>query len=377
MANADDLNRRRHGKMTAETRYQALFLGAGPQMQCGVGQFTRLLQEAIEKLDPGSCTALTLTRKEGSVAEIWRAVGAARSVVCNFPIVAWKRVMLRPLLALAMARLRGRRVVLLQHEWGGLHWLRRITYIPALLLADTIVMFSPLVQRELAGDAAVGWTARKSVLAPLPPNIEAPPGIADSRLRRRLAVAREDGRLVIGHFGSIYPGKQPKALLEIGAILKQRGLRPLLVYVGSFIRGIDKVEEEFHARAAELDLTDDVIVSGYVASDHEVFGLFSEIDAFCYPLDEGLTARRSSVLTCVQSGRPLIVTGPALPEEFDHHPRFKELIDRGAVVLVARGSDDGAYADRITFALKRPSVPVSFDYDGWWQDIAQAVKAQL
>ena len=68
-----------------------------------------------------------------------------------------------------------------------------------------------------------------------------------------------------------------------------------------------------------------------------MFGLFSEIDAFCYPLDEGLTARRSSILTCVQSGRPLIVAGPVLPEEFDHHPRFKELIDRGAIVLVARG----------------------------------------
>jgi glycosyltransferase involved in cell wall biosynthesis len=377
MADADVVSKGAGTAMAPESGYQALFLGAGPQMQCGVGQFTRLLQEAIEKLDPGSCSALTLTRKEGSVADIWRAVGSARSVVCNFPIVAWKRVMVRPLLALALARLRRRRVVLIQHEWGGLHWLRRLTYMPALLLADTIVMFSPLVQRELAGDPVVGWTLRKSVLAPLPPNIEAPPGIADSKLRKRLAAARESGRLVIGHFGSIYPGKQPKALLEIGAILKQRGLKPLIVYVGSFIRGIDKVEEEFYARAAELDLADDVIVSGYVASDHEVFGLFSEIDAFCYPLDEGLTARRSSVLTCVQSGRPLIVTGPALAEEFDHHPRFKQLIDHGAIVLVARGSDDQAYADRIIFALKRPSVPASFDFDGWWQDVAQSVRAQF
>ena len=60
--------------------------------------------------------------------------------------------MFAPLLALAMARLRRRKVVLIQHEWGGLHWLRRITYMPALLLADTIVMFSPLVRRELADD---------------------------------------------------------------------------------------------------------------------------------------------------------------------------------------------------------------------------------
>jgi glycosyltransferase involved in cell wall biosynthesis len=363
--------------MTSESAYQALFLGAGPQMQCGVGQFTRLLQEAIEKLDPGSCTSLTLTRSEGSPGDIWRAMGSARSVVCNFPLVAWKRVMFRPLLALALVRLRGKRVVLIQHEWGGLHWLRRITYIPALLLADSILMFSPLVRRELADDSVVGWASEKCVLAPLPPNIEAPAGIVDSKLRQRLAAAREAGRLVIGHFGSIYPGKQPNALLNIGASLKARGLKPLIVYVGSFIRATDNVEEEFHARVVELGLTDDVIVSGYVASDHEVFGLFSEIDAFCFCLGEGLTARRSSVLTCVQSGRPVIVTGPAQPDEFDHHPRFKELIDRGAIVLVPHGSEDDVYADRIASALQWPSVHAPFDFDGWWRDVAEAVKAQL
>src|SRR5580698_8258678 len=363
--------------MTSETGYPTLLLGAGPQMQCGVGQFTRLLGETIEKLDPGSTTTLALTRSEGSITDIWHATASARNLVCNFPIVAWKRVMFRPLLAMAIARLRGRRIILIQHEWAGLHRLRRITYIPALWLAHTIVMFSPLVRQELADDPVVGWTLRKCVLAPLPPNIEAPAGIADSKLRQRLAAAREAGRLVIGHFGSIYPGKQPNALLNISAILKERGLKPLLVYIGSFIRGVDKVEEEFHAHAAGLGIGDDVIVSGYIASDHEVFGLFSQVDAFCYPLEEGLTARRGSVVTCVQSGRPVIVTGPARPDEFDHHPRFRELIDRGAIVLVARGSGDEAYAERIVSALKWPTVHAPFDFDGWWQDVAQAVRAQF
>src|SRR6266481_7000975 len=184
MANGDDLRRPQRATMTSEPAYRALFLGAGPRMQCGVGHFTRLLHQTIEKADPGSCTTLTLTQSEGSVAGIWRAVGSARGVVCNFPIVAWKRVIFRPLLALAIARLRRRKIVLLQHEWGGHHWLRRITYIPALLLADTIIMFSPLVRRELADDSLVGWAAQKCVLAPLPPNIEATAGIADSKLRQ-------------------------------------------------------------------------------------------------------------------------------------------------------------------------------------------------
>jgi glycosyltransferase involved in cell wall biosynthesis len=362
--------------MTSESAYQALFLGAGPQMQCGVGQFTRLLCETIEKLAPGDCTTLTLTRTDGSLTDIWRATGSARSVVCNFPIVAWKRVIFRPLLALAIARLRRRRVILIQHEWAGLHWLRRITYLPALLLADRIVMFSPLVRRELARDPLIGWSLRKCVLAPLPPNIEAPPGIADTKLRQRLIAARGEGRLVIGHFGSIYPGKQPNALLDICATLKEQRRKPLIVYIGSFIRGVDNVEHDLYARATELGVIDDIIVSGYVATDHELFGLFSQVDAFCYPLDEGLTARRSSVLTCVQSGKPVIATGPAEADEFDHHPRFRELIDRGAIVLVAQGSGDEVYADRILSALKWPAVQAPFDFDGWWQDVAQAVRAQ-
>jgi glycosyltransferase involved in cell wall biosynthesis len=363
--------------MTSQPEYRALFLGAGAQMQCGVGQFTRLLCETIEKLAPGSCATLTLTRSEGSVGDIWRAIGSARSMVCNFPMVAWKRVIFRPLLALAIARLRRRRVVLIQHEWTSLHWARRITYLPALLLADTIVMFSPLVRRELANDPLIGWTERKCVLAPLPPNIEAPDEIADSKLRQQLAAAREDGRLVIGHFGSIYPGKQPNALLNISAILRERGLKPLTVYIGSFIKAVDKVEEDFHARASELGLSQDVIVSGYVASDREVFGLFHEIDAFCYPLEEGLTARRASILTSVQSGKPVIVTGPAEADEFDHHPRFKEVIDRGAVVLVARGSKVEAYADLIVSSLEGPSGQTRFDFDGWWHDVALSVQAQF
>jgi hypothetical protein len=363
--------------MNEEPRYRALFLGAGPQMHCGVGQFTRLLQETIEKIEPGASTALTLTQTDGTIAETWRAVGSASSVVCNFPIVAWKRVILRPLLALLFARLRRRKIVLIQHEWAGLNGIRRLTYFPALWLANTIVMFSPLVRRELVDDPIMRSMVRKCVLAPLPPNIAAPAGIADSMLLQRLVAARGDGQLIIGHFGSIYPGKQPDGLLEIGAILKQRGLRPLIVYVGSFIRGVDNIEQKFYARVAELGLRGDVIVSCYVASDLEVFGLLSEIDVFCYSLAEGLTARRSSILACVQSGRPLIVTGPALPDEFDHHPRFKELIDRGAILLVPRDADSAAYADRIVAALQRPTAQVPFDFDGWWTDVANAVRAQL
>src|SRR3979411_517729 len=119
--------------MTSEPAYQALFPGPRPPMHSVGGQFPPLSADAIERLDPGTCTTITLTRSEGSLAEIWRAVESARNVICNFPIVAWKRVIFRPLLALVIARLRGRRVILILHEWAGLHWARRGTYPPPLL----------------------------------------------------------------------------------------------------------------------------------------------------------------------------------------------------------------------------------------------------
>jgi len=154
-------------------------------------------------------------------------------------------------------------------------------------------------------------------------------------------------------------------------------MKPLVVYVGSFIRGTDNVEADFFKRVEALDLKDEVIVSGYVASDHEVFGIFREIDVFCYPLTEGLTARRSSILACVQAGKPVIVTGPARDDEFAHHPRFKQLIEHGSIVLVPRDAGIESYAERIIDASKRLAVSEPFDFDGWWSDVADAVIAQF
>ena len=165
-------------------------------------------------------------------------------------------------------------------------------------------------------------------------------------------------------------------MLNIGAVLKSRGLNPLLVYIGFFIRGVDRWKKSSCPRVrAWSDRRR--YRQRLRASDHEVFGLFGGIDVFCYLLDEGLTARRASILTSVQSGRPVIVTCPAMPDEFDHHPRLKKLIDSGAILLVPRASNDEKYADAITSALKRPPTRESFNFDGWWEDVAQAVRSRL
>lgn len=344
---------------------------------CGIGDFSQLLLDSLQDIDRASHLAFVVESGRPPVAAIWRALAGTDTVVANFPVVAWKRALIGPLAVYAMARLRGRACVTILHEWRGLHRLRRLVLRPLLLMSDTILMVSPQVREELAADPVVGFLTRRVALLPVPPNLGRPALTAGSPLRDRLAAAREEGRLVLGHFGSIYPGKQPEAVLDIAAALKARGARPLLAFMGSFIKGFDGIEDLFWNKVAALGLTDDVIVSGYVATESELFGLFETVDAFAYVLPEGLTSRRASVLACVQAGRPVVVTEPARADEFDHHPRYRALVESGAIVLVPGGAGPEAYAERILAVRSRPTQPPDLDPKVWFRDAACVLRARL
>ncbi|GLS46358.1 glycosyltransferase [Methylobacterium brachythecii] len=351
-------------------------LGSG-NPPCGIGDFSRLLLESLREGEPNAHAAFTVEPREFRFAETWRALGRADAVVANFPVVAWKRALFGPLAIYTLAGLRGRRRITILHEWAGLHRLRRLVLRPILLLSDTIFLVSPQVREELAADPLVGFLARRAALMPVPPNLARPADVADSALRRTLIEARHVGRLILGHFGSIYPGKQPEAVLDIAANLKMRGAAPLLVFIGSFIKASDGIEDVFREKVAALGLAEDVIVSGYVASAEELFGLFETVDAFAYVLPEGLTARRASVLASVQAGRPVVVTAPALPDEFDHHPRYRTLLDGGAIVLVPRGAGAEAYADQVLASRSRPTTYPDLDRRTWFRDAADALRNRL
>ena len=344
---------------------------------CGIGDFSKLLLESLRQLDRSRHEAFILEAGRFPVGAIWQALGEADTVVANAPVVAWKRALAGPLAVYAMARLRGRSCVTILHEWRGLHRLRRLVLRPLLVLSDTILMVSPQVREELAADPLVGFLARRVALLPVPPNLGRPAIVTESPLSQRLCAARREGRLVLGHFGSIYPGKQPEAVLGIAAALKARGARPLLAFMGSFIKGFDGTETLFWNKVAALGLSDDVLVSGYVATESELFGLFETVDAFAYVLPEGLTSRRASVLACVQAGRPVVVTEPERADEFDHHPRYKALVESGAIVLMPRDAGPEAYAERVLAVRSQPTRAPDIDPAIWFRDAAGVLRARL
>jgi hypothetical protein len=196
-------------------------------------------------------------------------------------------------------------------------------------------MFLPLVERQLVADPLVGWNARKCKLAPLPPNIEAPPAS-----RSPVCITIWQGPARQGSSSSAISDRSIRQAAERAAWHRRNPRRARRESADRLYRLVHPRHgpgrrEVLRPRRGTRH-PDPVIVSGYAVSDYEAFGLFSEVDAFCHLLDEGLTARRSNILACVQSARPVIVTAPAKDDEFDHQPRFSIVIEHGATTLVAR-----------------------------------------
>jgi glycosyltransferase involved in cell wall biosynthesis len=343
---------------------------------CGVETFTRAMVEALRE-PPGRYGALVVSEQWRDVPAEIAMVARSRQVVFNFPLNAWKRLIAHPLLLLFTAVLCARRVSIFLHEWTALHPLRRLVLAPFVVLARTIIVVSPYVEDQLAADRWLGWTARKCRLVPHPVTVLRPNVLRTTARVESLARAAANHDLVIGTFGSIYEGKASTALLDVAARLRQSGRRPLLVYVGSFTRSLDNYETEFRNAVSQRDLEDDVIVTGFIEDTDELFALFEQIGVFLFLFPEGLTARRSSVITTLQSNRPVVVTAPRSMAEFDHHAGWTETIASGAISFLPADAEVGEICDAVLAAARRRDAVPVFDADAWWKLTTDATRAIL
>lgn len=351
------------------------FLVSPTTQPCGIEMFERELARSLAAQGADTrCVTLGGTGRD--IAALWPALGKAQALAVSLPVVAWKRVFLSPLVALALARLRGVRTAVVLHEWADLNPLRRAVMSLYVAFAQSILVSSPSVAREFGTSAAARLVARPRLM-PIPPNIALPPVPVPGALSRQLMEKRRDGSLVIGQFGSIYPKKQSTFVLDVAASLRRRGVDASVVFVGGFIKGHDDVEERFWNRARQLGLEGHVTVTGYVDTDAEIFALFETIDVFVYAFREGLTSRRGSVLACLQTGRPVVVNAPAQAGEFDHHPTFRRVMDLGLVHAVPTAADAEAYADAIVRLDLRARAPLPDIFDQAWSDAAHALIAAL
>lgn len=342
---------------------------------CGVEAFARGASTVLSANAPGRHTAFPLTGQPGEWALLRRDLGRADALLVNLPIVAWKKRLVGPLRAMAIARRMGKQVVLVLHEWADLDWKRRASYLAYVPFATRLVFSSPLVRDQFAADRRVLRATVHRGIVPIPPNLIRPATVADTAISRAIAAQRASGRLVIGHFGSIYPKKHSAEVLAVGAALKAAGHPIHIAFIGSFIGGATvNPREEFDAKLIAHDMQDDVTVTGYIGPDAEVFAALEACDVFLYRFAEGLTSRRGSVLACLQTGRPVIVNAPKSTTEFDHHAAFRAAIDNQSLTLLSADPPESEVAAAVLAARARP-LAQRLAPDATWQAAAAALRA--
>lgn len=332
-----------------------LVLRSDARTVCGVEAFARNL---VAWLGPRATSDVL----DGNLRRLSERLSDADAVVFNFPVVAWKKRLVEPFATAVLAKLKRKRVIVVLHEWASLDWKRRLILCPVILLADAILFSAPEVRREwLESRYPVG--AKSTAIIPIPPNLLPSGNEEAGPVALAIRALRGGGRTIIGQFGSIYPRKNCAELLAIARVLVDDGRDVAVVFVGSFIKGMDNVEEDFRNRVEALDLGDRVMVTGYLATDEEVFAACREVDIFCYRFSEGLTARRGSVLAAALGGRIVVTNAPADPLGLEHHGLFQALIRNGNVVLCPHDADVSAMAAAVGEVIGRVPPPIDIDIE--------------
>ena len=359
-------------------RPRNLFLLTPSGEQCGVESFARLLVNALNAGHPDAGYALLpVSPHWRDLPALLRQVRRADGIVFSVPLVAWKNLLLLPLVILLFARCAGCRVTVFIHEWTALHRLRRIAVAPFIWFSRSIIVVSPLIAGQLAQTGWLFGAGKKCRLVPNAPTVQPGQPQVTERVDRIRQAARTCD-IVIGHFGALYKGKASTALLDVCHYLRQRGVRALIVFIGSFPPSLDGYEQQFWSKVAEYGIADQVIVTGYVADDAELYTLFNEVGVFLYLFPEGLTARRSSVIHTLQSNRPVVVTEPRALSEFAHHKGFQSVIESGALSFIPTNATPQMIADRLLDAAKQGArTTQAVDGAAWWRATTAATHAAL
>jgi glycosyltransferase involved in cell wall biosynthesis len=351
---------------------RALFLVSPSAAPCGVEMFTRRVAETWREIGFFE-TSVQVSGKITDLLHIWTALKGVDALVTSFPVVAWKKVLLAPLMALVLALMRGKQTILFLHEWDDLDWRRRLVIFVYALFARHILFSSPMVLAQFRTSALARRLGVETSVVPIPSNIKPAASAGSSSLAKRVRAERDKGKLVIGHFGSIYPRKQADFVLEVAAELKHLGRDVFVTLVGGFVKGHDRVEEDLYAKVRGLGLEGNVLVAGYIESEREILALFEEVDCFVYRFAEGLSSRRGSVLACLQSGKLVVVNAPASASEFAHHRVYRLALESGSLCLTEKDADAKRYAATLLAApVAPPSKPIAM-FEMGWRDAAHAL----
>ena len=203
---------------------------------------------------------------------------------------------------------------------------------------------------------------RPHAWVPMGPTVLPRTGDDRSSARRALDIPQDE--TILGYFGFVNASKGVDRLLLASERLARAGLEFRLLFVGDSLGASDPTNAatntEIWALADRLGMTPQMIHTGPLHPDALSRALRAP-DLFVLPFVDGASLRRSSLLTCLAHGVPVVTTRverfprlrpTALVPPFDQTPQR----DLGKGVLSVAGSDSAALARTIYRALNDPAT---------------------
>lgn len=277
-----------------------LISGSYPPESCGVGDYTYRLSQAL--ISAGlDVECLRNSKWElRNTHGILDAVDDVRADIIHiqYPTVGYGRALGPQLLSCR------RPCVVTIHEGSQAHPLRKLSLYGFFGTARCLIFTNSFEQKFAVRLAP--WISRKSEVIPIGSNV-----VASSH-------AAEAASDTIGYFGLIRHNKGIEQVIELAQLALKRGRKFRILIIGSEFHGQHDYYEQLHRQSLGLPVEWRVGLQG-----QDLDSALAECKVAYLPFPDGASERRSSLLTMLSRGTPVITTtGPQVPEQLRPAVRF-------------------------------------------------------
>lgn len=263
----------------------ALLCGPCPARECGVGDYTVCLADALNQR---GVEAHVISSNK------WNVLGAIKNLEASgapkfdvlhvqYPTVGFGRALVPQVLAL----LHG--CVVTIHEASQAHILRKLSLLPFSVRAKRLV-FTSEYERQFATRWAP-WISQVSCVIPITSNIRVFEGPSERTVDEIL------------YFGLIMPKKGVETVIALGELVKAAGLSFLIRIVGSCPPRHGAYLKELKARTSTLP-----IIWDNELSENQVAKRLASASIAYLPYPDGVSERRASFKAALLNGVTVITT---------------------------------------------------------------------
>lgn len=225
---------------------------------------------------------------------------------CQLPMIAWRFNIFLPLLILFKLTNKKIQLIVTLHEWSNTHPIRRIINYILIRASFLIIVPSEDLRKEITKFNFIRKRNIEISVIPIGPNII----INDQAEIKQITENKETDNILIGHFGFLYPLKNPnKVLLTFNEINKQIS-NSKLIFIGDFLNSRSKEKMQFKKLISDLNLNNHLQFLGYLESETEVIQEMNKWSIYISLHENGFSLRHGSTLAALQLGIPVISYEP-------------------------------------------------------------------